>query len=432
MGKRRKKTPRRGRHSRTLPEQQGQSRSDAPRQQDPGPAPEEESFESFVSAETEPDMEAIIPPAEQGDLFDATAPAPDQAVAEAQEPARPEPEGVEDGGPPVPEDGLGAEETLVLAAVEEGGTKEEGSPPPESGRREPPETALKPLPRDFGPATQAQLLASAPTVPVEYVALPGRRSIGRMLLSAALGALNLIATTLLVFGLVGAASYLVLKHYVGGTEVRVPALVELSLDEALEKLNTPGLFLRLERREYSESVPQGHVVAQFPLPGVTVKKGTPVRVVISDGAARVRAPSVVGMSEINAGVALRSVERADLDIAKRAEVYSTALKKGLVVAQDPPPSTPIPRDAGISLLISKGPPPIYYEMPDLHDKTLQEARIALGALRLAITEPIRETDRPGIRRGLVIAQQPRPGQRVARGDRIAVTIATGLGTPDGL
>lgn len=248
------------------------------------------------------------------------------------------------------------------------------------------------------------------------------RAVGRI----ALAALQLVATTLLVFALVGAASYFVLKAYVGGREVAVPNICGLTLERALEKLKPRQLYLELDRHRYSDAVPRGHIVAQFPSPGVKVKARTPVRVVVSQGAARVRAPSLVGMNEVKAGVTLRAVEQADLDVGKIARIYDDAVPEGFVIAQEPPPGTPIRRGSRINLLVSLGPRPVYFQMPDLREKTIQEARVALGELGLAIAE-VREVNWPGISRGIVVDQEPRPGARVSRRDPIILTVASGLG-----
>jgi len=259
-------------------------------------------------------------------------------------------------------------------------------------------------------------------------ALIQRRRYGRAALLIVLAIFRLVATTLLVLGLVGAAAYMTLRFYVGGREIKVPNVCGSSVEDALEKLDSAGLLLKFDRREYSEVVPRGNIVAQFPAPDTKVKTGTPVRLVLSDGAVRVRAPNLVGMTEINAGVAVRSVAQADLDLGPGAADFSPKVKKGDVVAQDPPPGTPILRGSKVRLLVSRGPRPVDYNMPDLRNRTIQEARMTLAALQLLLGE-IREADQAGAERGIVLAQQPGPGMRVTPGASVILTIATGLGEP---
>jgi len=252
-----------------------------------------------------------------------------------------------------------------------------------------------------------------------------RRRYGRATFRVLLAAFRLVATTLLVLGLIGAVTYLTLKHYVSGREIKVPNICGFTVEEALEKLDPTGLFLNLDRREYSEAVPRGNVIAQFPSPGMKVKTGTPVRVVLSDGAVRVRAPNLVGMTEINAGVAVRSVAQADLDVGDGAFAYSTLVKKGAVIAQDPPPGTPTVRGSKIKLLVSLGPRPVDYTMPDLRNMTIQEAQAILSAMQLTLAPP-RYVDHEGAERGMVVTQEPGSGKRVVQGSTVILTLATGL------
>jgi beta-lactam-binding protein with PASTA domain len=252
-----------------------------------------------------------------------------------------------------------------------------------------------------------------------------RRRFGRAVFLVLLAMVRLVVTTVLVLGLVGAAAYMTLKFYVGGREIKVPNVCGVSVEDALEKLDSASLLLKFDRREYSEVVPRGNIVAQFPAPGMKVKTGTPVRVALSDGAVRVRAPNLIGMTEINAGVAARATAQADLDVGPGATVYSPKVKKGDVIAQDPPPATPIMRGSKIKLLVSQGPRPLDYSMPDLRNKTIVEARASLSAMQLILAE-VHEMDHAGAERGLVVAQRPDPGKRVTAGASVILTIATGL------
>lgn len=255
--------------------------------------------------------------------------------------------------------------------------------------------------------------------------LEAESSPSRLLLSAFLGIVRLVLTTAVVIGVIGIVSFYVVKSYVGGQEVAVPILLGDTLDEALEKLKPDRLYLQLDRREYSDEVARGRILGQFPAPHTTVKARSPIKVVLSDGPYRRRAPELVGLTDIIAGVELRKVPGMDLDVGERSFVHWPGTKKGDVIGQDPPAGTPVRRGSRIHLLVSMGPPPVFFEMPDLEQKTIQEARIALGEMHLTITD-IREVDQPGFRRGVVVTQSPRPGQRVSRSTPIILTLATGL------
>jgi serine/threonine-protein kinase len=256
-----------------------------------------------------------------------------------------------------------------------------------------------------------------------------KRGFFRLLFSFSFGIGQIVATTLLVFGIIGAASYFVIKNYVGGEEIEVPYLIGMNVEEALKQLKQDNLFLELDQRVYSDSVGRGRIAAQYPAPHSAAKTHTPVRIVISDGPARVRAPNLTGFNEIEAGIRLRGTLNASLDVGGRSYAYWPQTDRDEVIAQEPPPGTPIRRDSRINLLISLGPPPVRYDMPDLRQKTAVQARGILREMGLPIeNEDIRETDAPGVRPGTVVSQRPRPGQPVARGDDIELIVASGLST----
>lgn len=212
-----------------------------------------------------------------------------------------------------------------------------GSPPIELPSAAPPPagteraTAKDPLSADL-----AEALKSVPPVKPAAPARRHRHPLLRIVFLFFLSAFRLIATTALVFALVGGVSYLILKRYVRTFETTVPLIRNVPVEEALDKVTAAHLVMQLDRREYSENVARGRIVEQFPASGVKVKAGTPVRVIVSDGAVQVRAPKLVGLSEINAGVAVRSVAQADLDIAELDRAYSSTVKKGDVIGQAPP------------------------------------------------------------------------------------------------
>ncbi len=55
------------------------------------------------------------------------------------------------------------------------------------------------------------------------------------------------------------------------------------MEDAREWLNINGLVLRNPEDEYSDEVPAGHVISQFPEAGSPVQAGDPVDLIISRG-----------------------------------------------------------------------------------------------------------------------------------------------------
>jgi hypothetical protein len=183
--------------------------------------------------------------------------------------------------------------------------------------------------------------------------LSRKRRFARAIFHLTMAAFRLVATTLLVLGITAVASYLILREYVSGEVVQVPNVCGATLSEALEKLQGPDLHLKLEKYEFSDSVPAGRIITQYPPTMMNVKGGTPVRVVVSSGASKILTPYLLGRTVESAEGSLKDKE---LEIGSRSQVFSS-VPAGQIVAQDPPPNTPVMSGSRVSVLMSLGAAP---------------------------------------------------------------------------
>ncbi len=78
------------------------------------------------------------------------------------------------------------------------------------------------------------------------------------------------------------AAFVIYLAY-GGREVRVPELAGKSEAEAQSKLSGLGLRMRVTTSAPSEKVAADQISEQDPKPGITVKTGQSVRVILSSG-----------------------------------------------------------------------------------------------------------------------------------------------------
>lgn len=107
-------------------------------------------------------------------------------------------------------------------------------------------------------------------------------------------------------------------------------------------------------------------------------------------------------------------------IAKGA--YDERVPSGRVLAQRPSPGTELREGASVVLTPSLGPPPV--RVPDLTDRTLEEARALLERRGLALGPPTERYDER-FAAGHVISQSVEPGARVAKGSEISVVVSKG-------
>ncbi|MDR1295364.1 MAG: PASTA domain-containing protein, partial [Bifidobacteriaceae bacterium] len=93
----------------------------------------------------------------------------------------------------------------------------------------------------------------------------------------------------------------------GREPIKVPKLVGLTLDEAEEAMDTAGLTLDPSGEEYSETVPRGEILSQFPPRGRELFRGDKVSVTVSKGRQPIEIPDLVDMSSDSAAAELEAL-----------------------------------------------------------------------------------------------------------------------------
>jgi beta-lactam-binding protein with PASTA domain len=263
------------------------------------------------------------------------------------------------------------------------------------------------------------------------------------------------ALAMLVVALISA--FLAMRLAIHGREVKVPDLTGLSLSDAGKEASSVGLSLNLENRFYSAGTPPGHILAQFPAAGSSVRREWAVRITESLGAQQVAIPNILGQSERTAAINIRHL---GLDLGTVATIPAPGLP-GIVVAQ-----TPTPNAAGVdrplvSLLLSAPEDsPTAFVMPSLAGLTLSSASARTAAIGLhivsaedlnlpaqtpppgapapATAQPVKPAPvtpataapatvptpatPPEISIGTVVAQSPPAGHRVVKGDPVHITL----------
>src|SRR5882757_44793 len=260
-----------------------------------------------------------------------------------------------------------------------------------------------------------------------------------------LGALAMLIVALL-------SAFITMRLAIHGREVKVPNLTGLTLADASKQTRSLGLILHLENRFYSPNTPPGHILAQSPAPGVTVRRQWAVRVTESLGTQQVAIPDVLGQSERTASINIR---RLGLELGAVAHVAAPG-DPGVVIAQTPAPNAAGVDRPRVSLLLSEpeeAESPQAFLMPSLAGLTLAgaAARAAAAGLHIVSAEdlnlptpaptpatdaaqatastpaspattatPVAPTQPLSV--GTVIAQTPPAGHRVVKGDAVHITL----------
>jgi beta-lactam-binding protein with PASTA domain len=237
-----------------------------------------------------------------------------------------------------------------------------------------------------------------------------------------------VLAKLVLLGVLGAAvAFVAVKLVVTREGVVVPDLTGKDVVAALEAANKLGLTLKIADRAFNPSTPANYVIAQDPRPGSWLKPEGTVRVVVSRGLGEIAVPSVQGQPWREAKATL---ERYGLRVGELIRVHSERVARDAVMAQSPAAEAKIPKGGTITLLISDGPWPVSYVMPDLRGQPQSMASEIAASLGLRV-EKVGYTDRPEARAGSVVEQRPLPGQKVAAGDGLTLVLAKRETTPTG-
>jgi serine/threonine-protein kinase len=217
------------------------------------------------------------------------------------------------------------------------------------------------------------------------------------------------------------SAYLTIGYFIRGEEVEAPDLTARKVTEALGILRELKLTLALDREESSETLVAGEILSQYPRAGMRVKRGTPIRVVVSRGPRLVEAPEVVGLNEREAGIVLR---RAQLEVGSVSYLPTANQPGEVVLAMDPPGGAGVAPGAAVNLLVSSPAGPAKFFMPDLFGMTLEAAAGELGryGLRVGATATMA---REGLAPGVVHGQRPEAGTPVGAGGEVELTLTPG-------
>lgn len=229
-----------------------------------------------------------------------------------------------------------------------------------------------------------------------------------------------VGRLLLLLFVLGAAAFLsaitAMRFAIQGRTVRMPSVVGSTFPKARAALQTSKLGVVVADHVYS-SLPVDSVVRQSPPPGTEVKLGQQAQVVLSLGQQKARVPNLVDHSLPAARLQLLT---AGLQLGEVSYLYSAGEPSGLILQQDPLPGESGVSSPRVSVLVSLGPRPPAYVMPDLKGESLAQAQALLKAADLQTPQVLQPSGAGGA--ASVVAQNPGPGARVDQTTPISLTV----------
>ena len=205
--------------------------------------------------------------------------------------------------------------------------------------------------------------------------------------------------------------YLALERH-----TKTPSVLDLSHDAAVAKLRHAGLKVHWLAPVFSSTVSDGLVAVQRPGPGHSVATGATVSLALSRGPDHV--PTVRRLTLAEATAALQA---AQLKLGETTHEYSASVAAGRVIESTPAAGVEITPGTAVALIVSKGPAPV--TVPDVHGKSVGDAKSILGALGLQVTTT--ETFSDKVKSGIVISSSPGPGTTVSKGATVNLVVSKG-------
>jgi beta-lactam-binding protein with PASTA domain len=236
----------------------------------------------------------------------------------------------------------------------------------------------------------------------------------------------ILALVLVTVALVSALT--AMRFAIHGREVAIPRVIGMTPAEAERAASGAGVEIVVERQFYSADVPEGRIMSQAPQAGVKVRRGWAVRVAQSLGPQRVAIPDVTNQS---VRVAELNVRRRGLDLGSVAQINLPDAAADQVVSQSPPANAKGVAAPKISLLVSRGPEPAAFAMPNFVGQplgsvtlVLQDAGIKLGKVTVvpvALPADVQTEPPASIPAGaasMIVTQSPAAGQKVVAGSAV--------------
>jgi eukaryotic-like serine/threonine-protein kinase len=221
-----------------------------------------------------------------------------------------------------------------------------------------------------------------------------------------------IVLALLLAALIGAA----LLFAGGRNKVAVPGVIGSPAAQARTLLEQRGFQVDVERKKSLQPVDQ--VIQQDPAAGDKAAKGSTVTLTVSDGPPDAVIPAV---ENLPLKVALSKIRKAGFQVEINQEPSDT-VKKGFVIATTPAGGTVLTQGERVRVDVSSGIQK--FGAPNVLGLDQDAAETALEDKDLVPVVNEVESDQP---EGKVFQQSPVAGTKVAKGDRVTITISKGPG-----
>jgi serine/threonine-protein kinase len=142
-------------------------------------------------------------------------------------------------------------------------------------------------------------------------------------------------------------------------------------EDATSALEALTLVVSAMKEVFDELIPVGKVVGTDPTGGTSVKRETPVAILVSKGPAPVEIPKIIGtlLDETT-----KTLAELGLEVQVSEEKFDDSVA-GTILLSDPIPGTTVPKGTVIKVVISKG--PVLVDVPNVVGMDVAKATTTL-------------------------------------------------------
>jgi eukaryotic-like serine/threonine-protein kinase len=225
-----------------------------------------------------------------------------------------------------------------------------------------------------------------------------------------------VVVALLILALFGLLAWFLADSLFGGPTVRVPNVVGRDVDRARDILEEAGFEVDTQPRNSPK--PEDEVLEQDPEASEGAEEGSTVLLTISAGRRQTTVPELVGLTLEEAREELKD---ARLDVGETRREVSEEVPEDEVISQDPATGEEVDRGSEVDLVVSSGPDvvtvPNVINQPE--DSAIAEIRAA------GLNEEVDRAPSDDVDEGLVISQDPGPGEEARSGDTVRILVSEG-------
>ncbi len=206
--------------------------------------------------------------------------------------------------------------------------------------------------------------------------------------------------------------------------IKVPILIDKSLDEAEKVAFQLGLKVIAEGWEYSNIIPKGRVIRQVPEAEESIAEDGVIRVILSKGKEVYKLPPLVGKTIEEAEKALAGM---GLKLVVEWEDYSEDIPQGCIISQTPEAGEDLHEGETVRVILSQGKKPVVKRVivvPKLVGRSKKEAEAITNNLGLKLVIEGEEYSEKFLK-DFVTKQSPLAGESIEDGEVVRVTLSKG-------